>query len=231
MSIFTMKSLPEAERPYEKCEKYGPTALSDAELLAVILRTGSKDKTAVELATEVLNLHPAYRNLTALYHLSGRELRNVRGIGAVKAIQIMCIGELSRRIARTNVENTISFSNPQSVADYFMEQLRHLPREEIHVMFFDTKLRLLCERKIAEGTVKSAQTTPREILIEAMKCEAVFMILVHNHPSGLPKPSQSDLLFTNRVKEAGDLVGITLSDHIIIGDNCYVSLKERGLLS
>ncbi len=230
MAKFTMKALPEAERPYEKCEKYGVSNLSDAELLAVILRAGSKDKTAVELATEVLNLHPVYKNLIGLYHLSLTELKRIHGIGTVKAIQILCVGELSRRIARTNVENTVSFSNPQSVADYYMENLRHLSKEEIHVMFFDTKHRLIGDRKLAIGTVMSAQTTPREILIDAIKCEAVFMILVHNHPSGNPTPSNMDIQFTKRVKEAGELVGITLSDHVIIGDNCYTSLKERGLL-
>lgn len=226
-----IKELPEGERPYEKVLKSGAEVLSDAELLAVILRTGSKHGNSVDLARSILKLHPAHQNLTALYHLTLSQLTGLQGMGEVKAIQVLCIAELSRRLSRCSSEPQLSFTNPESIADYYMEHLCHLGREEIHVMFFDSRHRMICEMKLAEGTVQEASSTPREILIEGIKCEAVFMILVHNHPSGVPEPSEADFHFTRRVGQAGKLVGILLSDHIIIGNHCYVSLKERGYIS
>ncbi len=226
-----MKEIPSGERPYEKVLNYGPGMLSDAELLAVVLRTGSKNSNSVDLARSILKLHPAYQSLTALYHLTLQQLTSIKGMGNVKAIQILCIVELSKRLSRCSAEHTLSFHEPESIADYYMEYLCHLAREELHVMFFDSRHRMIRELKIAEGTVREAATTPREILIEGLKCEALFMILIHNHPSGVPTPSEADFHFTKRVKRASELIGILLSDHIIIGEHCYVSFKERGYLS
>ena len=123
-----------------------------------------------------------------------------------------------------------AFSNPQEIADYYMEDMRHLEQEEIRVMYFNTKQALIRDFLVSRGTVNASIITPREILIEALRCLAVGMVLVHNHPSGDPQPSQSDKLLTRRVKEAGSLVGITLLDHIVIGDKRYVSFRQNELL-
>lgn len=225
-----MKEIPESERPYEKVLQYGTKALSDAELLAVILRTGSRNANSVDTARQILKLHPAHKKLTSLYHLTLQQLMSIKGIGRVKAIQILCIAELSKRISRCHFEEQLSFFSPQSIADYYMEELRHLEREEIHAMFFDNKCRMICDVKLAEGTVNSAVSTPREICSTGLKCGACSMVLVHNHPSGNISPSKQDLLFTSQVASAGELIGIPLSDHIIIGDQNYFSMKERGFI-
>lgn len=225
-----MKEIPESERPYEKVLHYGAGVLSDAELLAVVLRTGSKDANSVDTARNILKLHPVHKKLTAIYHLTLQQLMTIKGIGKVKAIQILCIAELSKRISRCHFEEQLSFFSPQSIADYYMEELRHLEREEIRVMFFDNKRHVLCDVKLAEGTVNSAVSTPREICAAGLKCGACSMVLVHNHPSGDTTPSKQDLLFTSQVSNAGEVIGIPLSDHIIIGAKGYFSMKERGFM-
>ncbi len=230
MSNFTMKEMLISERPYERCMQYGPEALSDAELISVILRTGNKEYNSVELSTKILDAHPIYKGLVSINYLTIKELTKISGIGNVKAIQLVCIAEISKRISKSSYKNTISLDSPKSIADFFMESLRHKSKEEIHVLLFDTKHQLIRDVQIAMGTINSATTSPREIFIEAFKYEAVFIILVHNHPSGDPTPSREDILFTERVKKSGDLIGIILSDHIIIGDNRYISLSERGMM-
>ena len=227
----TMKELPKEERPYEKCLRDGPRGLTDQELLAVIIRTGSREQTSLELAGQVLSLGNAGEGLLGLLHFSLADLRRLKGIGAVKGIQLLCIGELSRRIWKQKArERTLIFKSPEVIADYYMEDMRHLEREEIRVMFLNTKQKLIRDCLLSRGTVNASMTTPREILIEALRCLAVGMILVHNHPSGDPQPSSSDILLTRRVKEAGELVGIPLLDHVIIGDRQYLSLREHKLM-
>ncbi len=231
MARIRMKDLPVQDRPYEKCLHLGPGALSDGELLAVIIRTGSKEETSLELAERILGLGGPGEGLTGLLHHSLADLCGIKGIGTAKGAQLLCIGELSRRIwKRKTRENTPAFSNPQEIADYYMEDMRHLEQEEIRVMYFNTKQALIRDFLVSRGTVNASIITPREILIEALRCLAVGMILVHNHPSGDPAPSQADMLLTRRVKEAGNLVGITLLDHIIIGDKRYISFCQNQLL-
>ncbi|MBQ7795705.1 MAG: DNA repair protein RadC [Lachnospiraceae bacterium] len=226
----TMKSLPVSERPYEKAMEYGAQSLSDAELLAVILRTGTKDISARDLAEEILKLGDP-SGLPGLLHHSLPDYKEVRGIGNVKAIQLACIGELSKRIwksARTG--GTFVCSHPSEIADYFMEEMRHMEQEHLKVLVLNMKNVLLKDVDISIGTVNASLSTPREIFIEALKHRGTGVILLHNHPSGDPTPSDDDCLFTRRVAEAGKLMGVPLLDHIIIGDNSYVSLKERGFL-
>lgn len=226
----TIKEIPALERPYEKCEIYGPGHLSDAELLAVVLRNGTKDKTAVELSREIFALHPYYQGLLGICHLSIEELRKISGIGNVKAIQILCIVELSKRLAATKAEKKLSFHSPKSIADYYMEGMRHLNREEMILIFFNGKNKVIKELKVSVGTVNQTVASPRELFVEALRCEAVSVITIHNHPSGDPTPSRQDILTTRRMKEAGELVGIPLSDHIIIGDHAYVSFREEQII-
>ena len=226
----TIRELPAPERPYEKCMAMGASALSDAELLAVILRTGTKGQGALETARKILSLSPAAEGLLGLHHLTVNELRKVPGIGMVKAVQLSCIGELSKRMTRKSIDREELFSSPDVVAAYFMEEMRHKEKEELRVVFLNTKGRRLHDTVISIGTVNSSMVSPREIFLVALKFQAVSIILLHNHPSGDPAPSREDILVTGRVAEAGKLIGISLTDHIIIGDRCYISLKERGML-
>ena len=226
----TMKTLPASERPYEKALEFGAESLSDAELLAVILRTGTKDKSARDLAEEILKLgNPS--GLPGLLHHSVADYKEIRGIGSVKAIQLSCIGELSKRIWKTaKAASEFVCRNPAVIAEYFMEEMRHKEQEFLKILILNTKNVLMKEIDISKGTVNASLATPREIYIEALKYRGACVILLHNHPSGDPTPSTDDCLFTSRVAEAGKLMGIPLLDHIIIGDKTYVSLKERGIL-
>lgn len=226
----TMKELSEQERPYEKCMNLGPTVLSDAELLSVIIRTGTKGEKALDLSKKILNHSENNRGLLGMMHLSTYELMQLKGIGKVKAIQITCIVELSRRIAKTTAFKGFKLTSPSSVADYFMEDMRHEEREQLILLLMNGKNKLLHETILSRGTVNASLVSPREIFIEALRYQAVSVMLIHNHPSGDPTPSKEDILVTRRVKEAGNLIGISLIDHIIIGDNRYVSLKEQGIL-
>lgn len=226
----TLKEMPKDERPYEKCEEFGPGHLSDAELLAVIIRAGTKEMRATQLASYILSHHPVYKGIAGINYFTINELTKIKGVGRVKAIQILCIAELSKRIAKASVKDGLQFHSPSSIADYYMESTRFLRREQMMLLLFDSKNKLMKEITISKGTVNSSLASPREILIEALRYEAVFMILLHNHPSGNPNPSLPDLEVTKRIKEAGELVGIKLSDHIILGEHCYVSLRERGVI-
>lgn len=230
MNHITMKQIPDDERPYEKCLKSGAGVLTDAELLAVILRTGARGTTSVELAKEILNCSKTQSGLLGLYHLSASGLRSIKGIGKVKAIQIQCIMELSRRIAKAAAAEGNTFNSAQAIAEYYMEDFRHLAQEQVFLLSFDTKGELLSEKMISMGTVNQACVSPREIFLEALGCRAVYLILLHNHPSGDPQPSPEDRLLTMRVCESGKLLEIPLMDHIILGDRCYFSFREEGII-
>jgi len=225
-----MKDIPQADRPYERCRREGPERLSDAELLSIIIRTGSRDDNSLTLADKVLALNYPQEGLLGLLHLSLQELMTVKGIGVVKGIQLLCVGELSKRLwKRKAVEQTATFHEPREIARYYQEDMRHREQEEFHAMMFNTKQVLLKDVLISKGTVNASLAAPREIFIEALRAQAVSLIIVHNHPSGDPTPSQEDIRLTAQIREAGNLIGIRLLDHIIIGDASYVSLRERGL--
>jgi DNA repair protein RadC len=229
-SYLTVKELPISERPYEKCEKYGTGALSDAELLAVILRTGSRQQRVMELAVNVLNYSSANPGLKGLNYLTMKELLKIKGIGRVKAIELLCLTELTKRMSKEVRKESLKLITPQSVADYYMQDMRHLTREQVLLLMLDSKNKMLKDMIISEGTVNTSIMPVREIFVQAVKQEAVNIILLHNHPSGDPTPSNEDIRVTKRILEAGNLVGITLMDHIIIGDNRYISLKEQGII-
>ena len=229
-SYLTVKELPESERPYEKCERFGAETLSDAELIAVILRTGSKQERVTELAVRVLNHSKQQKGLLSLHYMTLQELQKIPGIGKVKAIQLLCVAELAKRMAVQTREERISFHNPESIADRYMPIMRHLKKEEVMLLMLDGKMRRIADKVIATGTVNAAVLDTREILVEALRYEAVYLVVLHNHPSGNPTPSKEDIAVTGRLKQAGDLVGIPLKDHIIIGDNTYSSMQELRLL-
>ncbi len=219
------------DMPYEKFLKFGPESLSEAELLAVILRTGTKNCSAVSLAEKILSLSKGkQKGLNALHHISLSELMEIPGIGEVKAVKIKCIGELSKRMARERAEDELRFDLPSTVASYFMEELRHEEKEMILLLSLDSRLHLIEKYVLSIGTVNASLLSPREVFVRALKCQASSVILLHNHPSGDATPSREDLLVTGKIKETGELVEIPLIDHIIIGDGCYTSLKEKNLL-
>lgn len=229
-SHLTVKELPVSERPYEKCETYGPASLSDAELLAVILRTGTKSLRVIDLAVSVLNYSTNNPGLKGLNYLTMKELTQIPGIGRVKAIELLCLTEITKRMSRELHKESLKFVTPQSISDYYMQDLRHLSREKVLLIMLDSKSRIISDMVMSSGTINASIMPVREVLIQALKEEAVNLILLHNHPSGDPSPSSEDIRVTKRMKEACNLIGLTLMDHIIIGDNRYISLKEQGLL-
>lgn len=221
----TARELPVSERPYEKCLLAGPQALSDAELLAVIIKSGSHEMNVVALAQTILQADG--KNLLNLYHMSVEELMRFPGIGKVKAIQLKCVAELSRRIARTDRSQRVCLSDAESVAAYYMERLRHETQEQLLVSMYDTKCHLIGDSVIATGSVSAVLGSPREIFLRLFEKKAVSFILLHNHPSGDPSPSREDFALTQRMKACGELLDVELSDHIIIGDNRYYSFREN----
>lgn len=188
-----------------------------------------KGKTSLELAREILSLPGKEEGLLGLYHCTRQELLQIRGVGEVKAIQLQCIGELSKRMAAAGARKGLCFHDPASIADYYMERLRHEDQEVLLCMMLDTKNQLLGEKEITRGTVNATMISPRELFLAALQFRAVHILLVHNHPSGIPEPSGDDITVTRQIRRAGEMLGITLLDHIIIGDHCYTSMLEQGI--
>lgn len=228
MQTNRIKDLPPASRPYEKCEREGAAVLTDAELLAVILGSGCRDKSSVMLADDVLSINGSENGLLNLKHVSFSELVSIEGIGRVKALKLLCIGELSSRIAKTRASRKLDFQSAVSVAAYYMEELRHLDQECAYLMLLDARDHLRKELLIAKGSMQHTAVSPREIFKAAIQHQACGLILVHNHPSGDPMPSSADLALTERLFRAGMDLGVCLRDHIIIGDNSYFSFLEAG---
>ena len=222
--------MPEEERPYEKCEKYGPSVLSDAELLAVVIRSGSRQFRSTELACKILRLNSAYSGVNCLFHIGLKDLMSVSGIGRVKAIQLVCAAELARRMnQQENVPKTV-FDTPGAAIGFFSDRMRHLEHEEVHAAFLDLKLRLIVTECIYKGTLNRSLFEPREIFTKALKYNAASVILAHNHPSGNSSPSDADITATRRIDECGKILGIRLYDHVIIGYEKCVSMKEEGYI-
>ena len=216
--------------PYEKFEKLGAGALSDTELLAIIIRCGTVGANSLFIAQQVLGLSNEKNTILGLQNISIKELEQIKGIGRVKAVRIMCVVELTRRMTMQKRKESLCFSKPKTVADYYMEQLRHLETEQVLLLLTDNKNNLITEIIISKGTVNTSLISPREIFIEALRYHAVHILLLHNHPSGDPTPSRQDISITKIINDAAKLLNIPLVDHIIIGDNKYISLKEQGLL-
>lgn len=226
----TMKELPVQLQPYEKFISYGPEFLTDAELIACILRSGTRQCTSVALAEQLLRLRKGKEGLDGLCSLTLRELQEVPGIGRVKALQIQAVFELARRMSRSKAAKALRFGDPASVAAYYMEDLRREEQEHLVLLLLDSRNRLLGEKRLFTGTVNASLISPREIFLEALKFHAVSILLLHNHPGGDPSPSTADRIMTQKIKEAGQLLDIALLDHIVIGDQLFVSFREKGYL-
>lgn len=221
----SMKQLPDSEKPDEKFLESGAGALSDAELLAVIIRSGTQGRRSIEVAQDLLM--QGNRNLLSLYDLSFDEMQKIQGIGRVKAIQLKCVAELSKRIAKTRYQDKIRLAMPRTIADYYMEQMRHEKQERLIALFFDSKCQLLSDVTMSVGSATATFVSPREIFLTALRCNAVQIVLLHNHPSGDPNPSEEDDEATARMKDAGNLLGVPLVDHIVLGDHAYYSYREH----
>lgn len=217
--------------PYEKFLKRGAEALTEAELLAIIIRTGTTEHTPVELGQKILELPSVKEDkLNGLHNVTVKELMTIKGIGQVKAVKLKCLAEFSMRMAMARAGKKLQFLNPSSVAAYYMEMLRHEKKERVMLLLLDNRSCLIEEVLLSIGTVNTSLLSPREVFLSALKSEAVHIMLLHNHPSGDPAPSRQDILITDKIKKIGEMIDISLIDHIIIGDNKYMSFKEAGLL-
>ena len=216
-------------QPYEIVKAYGAEELDDAELLAVFIRTGTKEQNAVEIANRILNGFPE-RNLLGLCHIPWKELMKIPGIGEVKAIRLKCLAELAGRISKSEAKKGLKFDDPATIWQYYKESLRHEEKERVILIMLDQRLNLIADAVVSIGTVRESVVSPREIFLMALKEKAVQIMLLHNHPSGDPMPSKADLEITARVAMLGAMMEIPLVDHMIIGDKTYYSLRENGRL-
>lgn len=221
-----IKSLPVEERPRERLEKYGAQSLSNAELLAILLRTGAAGHSALDLAGTIL---VRFRNLSEIAAAGIGELSQIKGMGLSKTVQLLAAFELGRRLHISELSQSSRVSSPGDVAELVMPRLRFLKQEHFLVIHLNTKNKILSEETISKGTLDSSLVHPREVFKTAVKNSSAALILVHNHPSGDPQPSNDDLNLTRRLKEAGEIMGIPILDHLIIGDNKFISLREEGL--
>lgn len=225
------------EMPYEKFEKYGLEALTDSDLLAILLRTGTMEMNVQQLAQHLLTYGvkgetntKQKSSLISLYEFSYEQLQGIKGIGKIKALQIMSLLELSKRIAKERHQPNTKISSPRILAQYFMEVLRHEQKECFIVTFLDAKCRMMGYQMISTGSLTASVVHPREVYKIAIQKSAHSIIVLHNHPSGDPSPSKEDIQITERLKKVGEVIGIPLLDHIIIGDGIYKSLKEESYL-
>ncbi len=223
----TMKELPEDIRPRERLLKEGAGVLSESELLAILLGTGSREATALELASLVM---ARFKNLRLLLDATVEELSEVKGVGPAKASQIKAALELARRVSQYTGPSLPVITSPEDAVGLVMEEMRHYDREHFRALLLNTKNQVIWRDNVSVGTLNSSSVHPRELFRNAIKKSAASVILVHNHPSGDPTPSREDLDVTGRLCEAGRIIGIEVLDHIIIGDNRYTSFKTKGLI-
>jgi len=221
----TLKELPPDERPRERLLRRGAEALTDAELLAIIIRDGTPQESALDLARRLLHTH---RSLRALSEISLAELCKVRGIGPARAAQIKAALALAGRLGAERLERGRPFTGSRSVFEHFHSRLRQEKQECIYCLLLDAKNRVQKEVAVSRGGLSTSLAHPRDILRAAVTDAAHAIILVHNHPSGDPSPSADDIRLTRRVKQAAELAGIRFLDHVIVGEEGYVSLADRG---
>lgn len=227
----TMWELPEKERPREKMLRLGARGLSDAELLAILLRTGTVEESALSIAQGLLKEYEQPGGVALLAAARPEDLSKYKGIGNVKAITITAAIEFGRRLyARQASGDITSIRQPEDAANWYLHRLRYVQQEEFHVLLLSTKHQVLASCCVAVGTMDAALVDPRRVFQEALRHQAAALILAHNHPSGDPSPSKEDIALTLRLAEAGKLLELPVLDHVIIGDGRFVSLKEKGLL-
>jgi DNA repair protein RadC len=219
-----IKELPEMERPYEKLELYGEKALSNAELLAIIIKTGTREETSVQVAQKILNLNDTKDGLNFLKDMTIEELIQIKGIGRIKAIQLKAVSELAIRMSAPTNYKKVVVKKPGDLAKVCMEELRFEKREIIKIAILNNKNEILKIKNIASGGTNFANISIKEIMAEPIKMKAPKIILIHNHPSGDPTPSQKDIEVTNFVYDVARVLDIQLLDHLVIGNQKYVSI-------
>ena len=222
----TIKNLPEEERPRERLARHGASVLSNAELLAILLRTGTREESAISLAHRILVQEQGLRYLA---DSNVEQLSSINGIGKAKAAQIKAAIELGKRLAAFESGADKPLKCPQDVAGLLMEEMRYLKKEHMKLVLLNVKCNLISVEEISVGSLNASIVHPREVFNPAIRKSSASIIMVHNHPSGDPSPSSEDISITARIAEAGKLIGIELVDHIIIGDGKYISMKEKGL--
>jgi DNA repair protein RadC len=226
-SSLMLRDFPTEERPRERLLKYGVEQLTNAELLALILRTGSAGMSVIEMAERILS---RFGGLREIVEADVEELMKLPGVGLTKASQIQAAIELGRRTTRTRREDLVVIRSPQDVSNLLMDRLRFQTKEHFLTLHLDTKNQIIGEDLVSIGSLNASIVHPREIFKPVLKRSAASIICVHNHPSGDPTPSREDIDVTRRIVEAGNILGIDVLDHVIIGDQKYASLKELGLM-
>ncbi|MCX7781065.1 MAG: DNA repair protein RadC [Negativicutes bacterium] len=223
----TIKDLPAGERPREKLLTKGAFAVSDAELLAILLRTGARQENVTRIAERLL---VEFGGLVGLAALLPQELERIHGIGPAKAVTLTAAMEIAKRLSSHTPAERPVIRSPGDAAAFLMPRLRYESREHFMALLLSTKNHVLAVPVISIGSLNASVVHPRELFREAINHSAASVILVHNHPSGDPTPSQEDILLTRRLIDAGQLLDIAVLDHVIIGDGKYVSLKEKGII-
>lgn len=221
-----IKFLPEEERPVEKCISYGIESLSNRELLALLINSGTREKSAMELAEVILAKEQA--GITYLREATIEELMSIKGIGKAKAARLAAAVELGKRLATKPVKSRSYIESDADVASLFMEDLRYQKKEYFKALLLNSKCGIISIETVSIGELNSTIVHPREVFNAAVKKSAAAIIFVHNHPSGDPNPSKEDFITTARLVECGNLLGIRVADHIVIGDGKYVSMKAIG---
>ncbi|MBC7088394.1 MAG: DNA repair protein RadC [Tissierellales bacterium] len=224
----TIKEMPINERPREKLIAYGPNTLSNAELIAIIIQTGHGDKTAIDLANMIISMDK--RGIVHLTEASVDELKSINGIGEGKAAQIIAAIEIGKRIKKINPYENIRISEPYQIAKILIDQMKFLTKEYFNIVLLDTKNQIISIENISVGSLNSSIVHPREVFKEALKKSSNSIILAHNHPSGDTTPSNEDIAITNRLIQSGEILGIKVIDHIIIGNENYLSMKEKNYI-
>lgn len=219
--------IPEEERPIEKLLMNGPETLSNPELLAIILRTGTRGENIISLSTRILS---EFNGLDGLLEAGLDEITSIKGIKNIKASQIIALGELVRRINKLEITRGRQIVSPRDIAEVIMKDMVFLKQEVLKLIMLDTKNNIVGVKDVFKGSLNTSIVHPREIFKEALKKSSSSIIICHNHPSGDPTPSKEDINITIRLKECGKIMGIDLLDHLIIGNNKYISLKEKGII-
>jgi len=223
--LMMIKDFPEEDRPRERFEKNGPESLSNHELIALLLRTGTKDESVLQLANRLL---AHFEGLRLLKDATLDEITAIKGIGKAKAIQVLAAVEIGRRVANLAYNDRYVIRSPEDGANYVMHDMRFLSQEHFVCIYLNTKNQVLHKKTVFIGSLNASIVHPREVFKEALRRSAASIICAHNHPSGDPTPSREDIEVTKRLLECGKLLGIDLLDHIIIGENKFVSMKEKG---
>lgn len=226
----SIKDLPEEERPRERMRHYGAEMLSNAELLAIIISTGSKNESALSLCQRVLSEKGRTDGLSFLFDMSVEELANIKGIGIAKASKLKAVAELGRRFEIDKKQFNPVIKSPTDVAQVLIPKMRDLKVEHFQIVHLNIKNRILKIEDVSVGTINASIVHPREVFRKAIKDGSAALILVHNHPSGECDPSREDIALTKRLCEVGELIGIRVLDHLIIGGGDYASLKQMGLM-